>query len=107
MSFDETSSGREQPMRIILPNLYNEITKQLEEQHNIHPYDIQAKAVTEDSGYQVIIYFGDGFSHRKSKHFSSEAIEKMDTDESGFIEELGDACKEVMIADYFKMMRPT
>jgi hypothetical protein len=93
-------------MRIILPKLYQAITNKLEEQHNIHPYDIQAKVQTDTSGYQVIVYFGDGFAHKESHYFSNEAIENMNHNVIEFIEKIGDACKEVMIADYFKMMRP-
>ncbi|ALX47904.1 hypothetical protein [Lentibacillus amyloliquefaciens] len=107
MSSEQTRPAREKPMRVILPDLHHEITKQLEEQHNIHPYDIQTKVTESNSGYQVTIYFGDSFAHRESQHFSSEAIENKDPVLSEFVEKIGDTCKEVMIADYYKMMRPT
>lgn len=93
-------------LRVILPNLYNFLMEELEKHYNIHPYDIQAHAIKESEQYQLIFYFGDGFAHQKTKSFSNEAIEKMSTEITDFAKELGEACKEVMIADYFKMMKP-
>lgn len=106
MGSEQTSSKQEQPMRVILPDLYNEVTKNLEDHHNIHKYDIQAQAIKEASGYEAIIYFGDSYAHKKSQYFSNEAIKNTNHEIIEFIEKVGDACKEVMIADYFKMMRP-
>ncbi|WP_010530761.1 hypothetical protein [Lentibacillus jeotgali] len=106
MSSEQTSSKREQPMRVILPDLYKEITTNLEERHNIHKYDIQAHAAKTPSGYEAIIYFGDSYAHMESQYFSNQSIKNMNHEIMEFIERVGNACKEVMIADYFKMMRP-
>ncbi|SFD77437.1 hypothetical protein SAMN05216238_10429 [Lentibacillus persicus] len=106
MSSEQAAGKHEKPMRVILPQLHHQIAEQLEEQHNIHPYDIQTKVIPVDAGYEVIVYFGDSFAHREAAYFSVEAIEKNGGELSGFIEKIGDTCKEVMIADYYKMMRP-
>ncbi|MFD1360502.1 hypothetical protein [Lentibacillus salinarum] len=106
MNTEHTTTKREQPLRLVLPNLYQTITDILEKQHNIHPYDLQVKAIPESSGYTIIVYFGDSFNHQKYQTFSNEAIQSIDSEIVSFIEETGNACKEVMIADYFKMMRP-
>ncbi|TFJ93864.1 hypothetical protein [Lentibacillus salicampi] len=106
MSFEQTSSKPEHPMRIILPDLYNELTEKLDEHHNIHQYDIQARVLEDHSGFEAIIYFGDGFTHKESHYFSNEAIENSYDGLPEFTEKIGTACKEVMIADYYKMMRP-
>lgn len=99
-------SGKEQSLRVILPELYNFVTDELERLHNIHPYDIQIYTIEETTGYQLIFYFGEGYSHQDSHSFSKNSIEKMDKEITDFIEIFGESCKEVMIADYFKMMKP-
>ncbi|GGJ85163.1 hypothetical protein GCM10007063_04630 [Lentibacillus kapialis] len=106
MNSEQISSKQEQPMRVVLPDLYKKITDKLEEDYNIHKYDIQAQAVQESSGYEAIIYFGDSYAHKNSQYFSNEAIKHKNPEIAEFIEKVGSACKEVMIADYFKMMRP-
>ncbi|MGY0691712.1 hypothetical protein ACW2QC_02825 [Virgibacillus sp. FSP13] len=94
----------EQPIRILFPKLYEYIETELENLH-VHPYDIQANIAEEGSEYRILIHFGDGFAHTKSQLFTLEAINQLDTQITEFIKELGEKCKEVMIADYFKMMK--
>ncbi|WP_164668821.1 hypothetical protein [Virgibacillus doumboii] len=103
---ESKQSGKEQPLRVVLPELYTFVTEGLEDLHNIHPYDIQLYGVEEETGYQLIFYFGEGYSHQESIFFSHSSIEKKDSEITDFVEKFGESCKEVMIADYFKMMKP-
>ncbi|TMN23684.1 hypothetical protein FH966_12865 [Lentibacillus cibarius] len=103
---EQTASSKKRTLRIILPELYNFITTKLEELYNIHPYDIQVYAVKEASGYKLFLYYGDGYAHQKSQSFTDEALQNFDTELLEFIESVGESCKEVMIADYYRMMKP-
>ncbi|MFD2760803.1 hypothetical protein [Lentibacillus juripiscarius] len=103
---EQASTGKERSLRVILPELYSFITTELEDRYNIHPYDIQANAVKEASGYKIILYYGDNYAHQKAQSFSVKSLQSFDTELTAFIEEVGESCKEVMIADYYRMMKP-
>jgi hypothetical protein len=94
----------EKMMRIVAPNLYNQIVTILEED-NIHPYDIEANVIEETSGFKVVIRFGEGFTQERSEVFSYKSIEDMDTEITEFIHSISEECKQVMVSDYFKMMK--
>ncbi|WP_404452293.1 hypothetical protein LG329_18285 [Virgibacillus necropolis] len=104
MTSEEKTSKPERSIRAIAPELYANIISELENAH-IHPYDIQANAVKEDGGYKLIIRFGEDFAHTESEFFSFQSIERMDTDLTEFVKKIGEACKQVMIQDYYKMMK--
>lgn len=104
MEQDENNPEQEVSLRIVLPDLYKDIVDKLKEQH-IHAYDIQASAVKKENGFEVFIRFGEGFTQKQSQYFTYEAIEKTDQAITNFVEGIGKACKEIMIADYFKMMK--
>ncbi|GAA0444652.1 hypothetical protein GCM10008983_22580 [Lentibacillus halophilus] len=106
MDSNQTASGNERSLRIILPELYHFITTELENRYNIHKYDIQANAIKEESGYKVILYYGDGFAHQMSRSLTNDVLHNKREALTEFLEEAGESCKEVMIADYFRMMKP-
>lgn len=101
----ESQTDKQVSLRVILPNLYNYMTAELESRFNLHPYDFQVSAMKEVGGYNIIIQFGDGFAHNHTEFFSYETIQKTDSEIDKVIEKIGESCKEVMIADYFKMMK--
>ncbi|MBP1950748.1 hypothetical protein [Virgibacillus litoralis] len=105
MESERIQTEQEQFLRVALPDLYSFLMEEVEKHYNIHPYDIQAHVIKDSEQYQLIFYYGDGFAHQKSKSFSHEAVERMGEEMTDFSKELGEACKEVMIADYFKMMK--
>ncbi|RYG71840.1 hypothetical protein EU245_12840 [Lentibacillus lipolyticus] len=103
---EQAASSKGQSLRIILPELYSFITTKLEEHYNIHPYDIQVYAAKETSGYKLIFYYGDGYARQKTQSFTDKVLKNFDTELLEFIEAVGESCKEVMIADYYRMMKP-
>lgn len=93
-------------LQVLFPDLYQFVINYLENTHNIHPYDIQAHAIKEQDGYQLVFHFGEGYAHEKSQFFSDASIENLESEIEEFTKSVGEKCKEAMIADYFKMMKP-
>lgn len=98
------SQGEQKELRAVSPKLFRYISETLEVS-NIHPYDIQATAVEKEDGLQVFIQYGNNFNHSKSDYFTHQAIEKRNEEIDAFIKVIAEACKQTMIADYFKMMK--
>ena len=94
-----------QTLRVIAPDIYQIITSELEKQ-NIHSYDVQINAIKKEQGLQIILLFGENFTHKKEQFFTHEAIKNFSDEIIAFAKETGESCKEVMISEYFKMMRP-
>lgn len=105
MGAEEIHRGNEQSLRVISPQLYRFFTGELERQYNIHPYDIQITASKVESGYNLTFYYGEGYGHRETHFFSSDAIQSLNSEIADFIEEFGESCKQAMIADYYKMLK--
>ncbi|GAA0611349.1 hypothetical protein GCM10009001_30740 [Virgibacillus siamensis] len=102
---EPSKMGPMQSLRVLFPDLYQFVVNHLEETHNIHPYDVQAHALKDQNGYQLIFHFGEGYAHEESKFFTLDSIKNMDAEIKEFTKTVGEKCKEVMIADYFKMMK--
>lgn len=94
------------PLQIIDPKLYRYIVEELNDRHNIHSYDTEILATKEDSGLTIIIKYGENFTHSKEELFIYETLKNRGDDFIKFVHEVADECKEVMIAEYFKMMKP-
>ncbi|QDI92141.1 hypothetical protein EPH95_13875 [Salicibibacter halophilus] len=107
MEAEELVNVQEQPMRMVFPSLFKHMAYQLEETHNIHPHDIDARVITGKSDLKVIIRFGDNFSHEEWQRFSYQAIENLDSDVKAFIHATGKTCIKVLFNDYFNMMKPS
>lgn len=95
---------RERPLRVMLPTFYNYLIMELEKEC-IHAYDIQANAVESKTGYVIHIFYGQGFTQTSSNFFSHSSIENVDESVKEYIKTIAEKCKQVMIADYFKMMK--
>ena|SRR5690554_2654449 len=98
-------SGFQMSLRSLSPALYEYIINQFLEQYHIHSYDIQVLGVKTETGIQVIVKYGETFSHESEQHFTFEALKNKDILNT-FIQETGEACKKVMIDDYFRTMTP-
>ncbi|MFZ3577281.1 hypothetical protein [Virgibacillus sp. DJP39] len=104
MVSEEKENQSERSLRSVSPQLYSLLVTELEKVH-IHPYDIQANATEKETGYQLLIRFGNDFSHKESVFFSFESIENEDNNVTEFIKNIGETCKQAMIADYYKMIK--
>ncbi|WP_188205551.1 hypothetical protein [Alkalibacillus aidingensis] len=105
MSQKETKE-KSQSLISVSPKLNREIVSRLEEQYHIHSYDIQANAIKKENGIHILIYFGEHFTHKEDAFFTYEQINQISDEIKEFIEKTGEACKQVLIDDYYKMMAP-
>ncbi len=96
---------RTKSLRVVFPQLYQSILAELEKL-NIHSYDMQINAEKQKDGVRLILQFGENFTHQKTQFFTYEAIENNSSEMTKFVKVTGEACKEVMINEYFKKMRP-
>lgn len=94
------------PLRAISPKLYMFITKELEKQFHIQPYDVQVDAIQKDEGMQISVRFGEQFSQQVEQFFSSDALWDDRKQLQQFIQKTGESCKDVLIKNYFRMMAP-
>lgn len=91
-------------LRAVSPDLFDKIISELEKYH-IHLNDIQANVIKKEDGLEVIVLFGENFNQSKSRFFTNETVENQYEDIQRFAYDIAEACREVMIADYFKMMK--
>jgi len=99
-----STEGKQRTLRAVSPELYHYITEKLAED-NIHQYDIQASTIETADGLQVFVQYGENFTQSQSQFFSHESIKKGNQEIEAFTDEIAEACKETMIADYFKMVK--
>ena len=92
------------PLRAANPSLFQQLQIELEKLH-IHPYDIEAFGAKKEDGVEVILKYGESFSHVRTQYFTNTAINEKATVISQFFKETGDDCQKVLIADYYKMMK--
>lgn len=94
------------PLEILDSTIYRYIIEALYEKQNIHSYDVEILATKEDTGLIITLKFGENFSHSKKGFFQYESLKELDEDFVKFIDEVTEECKKVMVAEYFKMMKP-
>ncbi|MFD1038999.1 hypothetical protein ACFQ3N_11450 [Virgibacillus byunsanensis] len=104
MSNKDSQSSR-RLLRLIYPNLYDYLMEQLTAE-NIHPFDIQAMGRKMDSKVEIQILFGEDFAQELTRTFSEENLVNINSDFVDFCEEVQETCKETLIADYYKMVKP-
>ncbi|WP_068672615.1 hypothetical protein [Oceanobacillus sp. Castelsardo] len=89
----------------VSPKLYRYITSELEKRYHIHSYDLQAGAIKKDDGVHIFLRYGEHYNNEKDQFLTNEMLEDGKVLET-FVEEVGEACKQVMIDDYFNKMTP-
>ncbi|RCW67025.1 hypothetical protein [Saliterribacillus persicus] len=92
-------------LRSAYPQLYDYLIKELSA-HNIHSFDIQATSRDIGTEVEIQVQFGEEFNNTYSKTFSKEKVTEINDAFSNFCEEIAETCKETLIADYFKMVKP-
>jgi hypothetical protein len=102
---EEHNHIKEHALRAAAPGLYTHLIAELEKCH-IHPYDIEPSVIEKESGLQLILRFGEGFMQSDTRDFTWEEIERQAESINEFFKEAGERCKKVLIADYYKMMKP-
>ncbi|WP_033829488.1 hypothetical protein [Bacillus andreraoultii] len=100
------SNKQSTPLHTISPSLYRFVLSELENNFNIQPYDFQADGIKNEDGIQIIIMFGENFTHRMEQYFTNHSITKQNDDLKEFLTKVGEKCIQVLKDDYFKMMTP-
>ncbi|WP_186577039.1 hypothetical protein [Aquibacillus kalidii] len=91
-------------LRLTIPNAYKILIDELES-HHIHAYDIRALCYQASSTIDIEIQFGENFTHTMKESFEEKKLEK-NPDFINFCRKIGETCKETLIADYFRMVKP-
>src|SRR5699024_9093460 len=99
-----STEGKQRTLRAVSPELYHYITEKLADE-NIHQYDIQSSTVETGDGQQVFVHTGENSKQSQSQFFSHESIKRGNQEIEACTDEIAEACKETMIADYFKMVK--
>lgn len=102
---DRANKNGEKPMRMVAPALYQQLVSIFDEFH-IHPYDIKANVKQKKEGLEILLRYGETFSKGQSRYFRQQDIEEQNSTVKSFFKETAESCKETLIADYYKMMKP-
>ncbi|GGE50397.1 hypothetical protein GCM10011391_31420 [Pullulanibacillus camelliae] len=95
----------ERSLRVISPSLYSILIDEFKKAH-IHPYDIELSAVKQSEGVLVIIRYGEQFLQSSTHLFKKNRTNKLADEDISYLEEIVAACKRMLMADYYKMMKP-
>lgn len=105
---DEKVGHIGKPLRILSPQLYQFMITQFKT-YNIHSYDLIINGIKKDHGIEIEVRFGEKFTKAKSAIFSTKVIDNQSNEHTkltGFIDEVAETCKKVMIDEYFERMAP-
>ncbi|MCH1624324.1 hypothetical protein [Fredinandcohnia quinoae] len=95
----------ERLLRFAAPALYQRMVETFSK-YNIHPYDIHGTMLKNETGYELKLRFSNDFSQSVSTQISVEQAKNPDEKITHFFEETADKCKNQLISDYFKMVKP-
>lgn len=98
-------SPKKQLLRTTHPAGYEQLLEELST-HNIHAFDVQATSSETENEVEVTVRFGEAFNQALTKVFSKGTVLEKNEAFTDFCKEVGDTCKETLIADYFKMVKP-
>lgn len=101
----ESSKQKERPLRFVRPELYDLLLYELE-QLNIHFFDVEAGATKKNTGVEIMLRFGEEFSHNACCFFTNEALGEPYHDVKLFFRQSATLSQRVIVAEYFKMMKP-
>ncbi|WP_164669518.1 hypothetical protein [Virgibacillus doumboii] len=104
MKTKETKTSRKL-LRAVYPKLYDHLLEELMS-HNIHSYDVQITFEKAGSSVEIQVRFGERFTRELTRTFSEKNVHEIGDAFHDFCEEIKQACKETLIADYFKMVKP-
>ncbi len=96
--------AEEQPLILAFPDANARVLEQFALLH-LHPYDVKAGVIAADGGFELTLYYGEGWTRRKQRFFELEALETPSDALTAFSLETAEACKQALIADYYKMMK--
>lgn len=99
------SKKHKQLLQTSYPKLYDHLIEAIKV-HNIHSYDVRATCQHVESEMEIQVNYGADFTLEHKRTFSDKEIAEIGDAFTEFCQEVGETCKETLIADYFKMMKP-
>lgn len=93
-------------LRIENPDLHQLIADIFYDAHNLHPQDFQADVIVEETGYHLRIKYGEQFRVESEVFLTFTDIENESEELISFIKKTANTCQEIMVKDYFRMMKP-
>lgn len=94
-----------QPLMMLSPYLYQQLTDILEKE-NIHSFDIEAYGLKLKDHLEVEVRFGEAYQKAMKETFPLAVLKEKNEEYLNFCKNIGETCKEIMIQDYFKMVKP-
>jgi hypothetical protein len=96
---------KERPLNLIAPNCYSLLLKELEAFH-LHSYDMKAEGSADEKDLTIVLRFGEELGLVRRQQFSRDKLERPDHAVSEFFRDTAEVCKQTLITDYFKMIKP-
>jgi hypothetical protein len=105
MKMSKKQPLEEKLLRFAEPELYKMMVE-IFSNFNIHSYDIHATVSKNKKGYDLTLRFSNSFAHSVNTTISHEQASNPDEDITRFFEQTAKKCKDQLISDYYKMIKP-
>ncbi|MEX1029483.1 MAG: hypothetical protein WDZ91_05480 [Paenibacillaceae bacterium] len=73
---------------------------------HLHPYDVKASVIAGEGGFLIVLRYGEGLAQSKQQFFDDEALAQLSEQITLFYKEAAELCKKMLIADYYKLIKP-
>lgn len=94
----------EESLRIAAPNLYDRMIETFSK-YNLHPYDAQGTVMKKGDGLDISLRLAGSNTSIATKHISLGQAEQPDEEITAFFETSAEECKNLLIKNYFKMIK--
>lgn len=94
----------EESLRFAAPKLYGKMMETFSK-YNLHPYDTESSALKKEDGMDITLKLAGSNSVVATTHLTRKQIEQPDEDVVSFFETSAEECKNLLIKNYFKMIK--
>lgn len=94
----------EESLRIAAPKLYGKMMETFSK-YNLHPYDTEGSVLKKENGMDVTLKLAGSHSVVSTTYLSKKQIEQPDDEVERFFETSAEECKNLLIKNYFKMIK--
>lgn len=96
--------NEEESLRFTAPKVYDQMVETFSK-HKIHPFDTEATVVQKDGRMAISIKLAGGASELASTTISLNQAKEPDEEVVSFFETSAEECKNLLIKNYFKMIK--
>lgn len=94
----------EESLRIAAPNLYNKMLESFSK-YNLHPYDTESSVIKNQNGMDITIKLAGSQSMLATTKITAKQANEPDEEVISFFESSAEKCKNLLIKNYFKMIK--